>query len=68
MKTPQLPHVDWAKMYGQLAEAVDHAGLRPTIDVKTGVITLVPIVEPTYFSLDMDGTMVPDPDGQWMRR
>ncbi|WFG37914.1 hypothetical protein 20Sep420_00029 [Pseudomonas phage 20Sep420] len=24
--------------------------------------------EPTYFSLDMDGIMVPDPDGQWVRR
>ncbi|QYW02094.1 AAA-ATPase [Stenotrophomonas phage Siara] len=22
----------------------------------------------TYFSLDMDGIMVPDPDGQWVRR
>lgn len=22
----------------------------------------------TYFDLDMDGTMVPDPDGQWRRR
>lgn len=23
---------------------------------------------PTYFSLDMDGSMVPDPDGEWVRR
>lgn len=26
MKTEQLPAVNWCELYGQLAEAVDHAG------------------------------------------
>ncbi len=24
--------------------------------------------KPTYFTLDMDGSMVPDPEGEWQRR
>ena len=24
--------------------------------------------QPVYFSLDMDGSMVPDPEGEWVRR
>ncbi|QYC96725.1 hypothetical protein PQD76_gp21 [Stenotrophomonas phage BUCT626] len=113
MKPANLLTVDWAKLYGYLSEAVDHAGflvvtrtdgvmnlvhkdspakVAPVSDaedlidqakdlVKAGcsvdgafdwlleqLIEAPDAEEPTYFSIDMDGTMVPDPDGQWVRR
>lgn len=40
MKTAQLPHVNWAELYGKLAEAVDFHGL--AIKNEGGYMRLIP--------------------------